>query len=102
MIRHIVLFRFRADVSETAIEAMFDEVKALHGRIEGLVAVSAGRSHSPEKIERGYMHALVVDFTDWAGLQRYQDDPDHKATGAKFVAACIGGIEGILVVDYEV
>lgn len=100
MIRHIVLFRFRPEVDEATIAAMFAEVAALNGEIDGLIAVTAGRSESPERIERGYHHVMVVDFADWAALARYQADPRHRATGAKFVAASIGGIDGILVVDY--
>lgn len=101
MITHIVLLRLRPEVSEAAIGAVFAEVHALQGSLPGLRRVISGRSASPEQIERGYLHGMVVTFDDWAALERYQTDPRHRASGAKFVAACQGGLDGILVFDLE-
>ncbi len=101
MIRHIVLLRLRPDVTEAEIGAVFAEVHALQGSLPGLRRVMSGRSESPERIERGYLHGMVVDFDDWAALARYQTDPRHQASGAKFVAACQGGLDGILVFDLD-
>ena len=102
MIRHIVLIRFRADVTEAAIAAIFADLHAIKAKLPGVLAITSGRSESPEQIERGYMHGFVADFADWAALAAYQDHPDHKRVGAALVAAAIGGIEGILVFDLPV
>ena len=102
MIRHIVLIRFKPDVADTAIFAIFEELAAIKDQIPGLIDIRSGKSQSPEKIERGYMHGFTVDFDSWDALQAYQDHPDHKAAGAKLVANAAGGIEGILVLDIEV
>ena len=102
MIRHIVLLRFRPAVSEDQIAGLFTKLHQIDGKIPGLLAITSGKSESPEKIERGYMHGFVVDFADWAALQAYQDHPDHKALGAGLVAAAEGGIDGILVFDLPV
>lgn len=102
MIRHIVLVRFQPEVSEARIADLFAELHQIRGQVSGLLAITAGKSESPEQIERGYMHGFVVDFTDWAALQAYQDHPDHKRLGAGLVAAATGGIDGILVFDLRV
>lgn len=102
MIRHIVLIRFQPDVSEAAIAAMFAELHDIQDKIPGVLAITAGRSESPEQIERGYMHGFVVDFADWQALQTYQDHPAHQALGVQLVAAAAGGIDGILVFDLPV
>lgn len=102
MIRHIVLIRFRTDVTEAQIAAMFDELEDIRTKISGVLAITSGRSESPEKIERGYMHGFVVDFDGWAALEAYQTHPDHKALGAKLVAHAEGGLDGILVFDLPV
>ena len=102
MIRHIVLIRFRADVSEAAIAAIFADLQAIKSKLAGVLAITAGRSESPEHIERGYMHGFVADFADWAALAAYQDHPDHKRVGAALVANAIGGIDGILVFDLPI
>ena len=102
MIRHIVLIRFRTDMPETAIAAIFADLHAIRAKLPGVLAITSGRSESPEQIERGYMHGFVADFADWAALAAYQTHPDHKRVGAALVAAAIGGIDGILVFDLPV
>lgn len=99
MIRHIVLIRFRPDVDETRIAALFDDLRALCGHLPGVLSLAAGRSESPEKIERGYMHGFTVDVADWAALAAYQEHPEHRRIGAALVAHATGGKDGILVFD---
>jgi hypothetical protein len=102
MIKHIVLIRARPDVAAAELHSIFTELAALRGRLPGLRSVTFGRSDSPEKIERGYTHGLMVDFDDWAALKAYADDAAHKAAGARLVAATQGGIDGLLVMDIPV
>ncbi len=99
MIRHIVLMKARKDVTEGHIAAIFADLAAIRTKLPGILSLHSGRSESPEKIERGYLHGFTIDFTDWAALAAYQDHPDHKRAGAMLVAAAEGGIEGILVFD---
>lgn len=102
MIRHIVLIRFRPEITETTIAGLFADLHAIKAKLPGVLAITAGRSESPEHMERGYMHGFVADFADWAASSAYQDHPDHKRIGAALVAAAIGGIDGILVFDLPV
>lgn len=102
MIRHIVLIRFQPQMTEAAIAAIFEELQAIKAVLPGVRSITAGRSESPEKIERGYMHGFVADFDDWAALEAYQNHPDHKAVGAQLVANAVGGLDGILVFDLPV
>ncbi|WP_170603931.1 Dabb family protein [Ruegeria arenilitoris] len=102
MIRHIVLTKFKTDVTEETIENIYSGLSELSESLTGAGGFTGGRSNSPEQIERGYMHGFVIDFTDWSALERYQSDETHKALGAKLVQNTIGGIDGILVLDIEV
>jgi Stress responsive A/B Barrel Domain len=99
MIRHIVLVKARAEVTDAEISAIFADLAAIRDKLPGVHAIHSGRSESPEKIERGYLHGFTVDFADWAALAAYQDHPDHRRVGAALVAAAQGGIDGILVFD---
>ena len=99
MIRHIVLVRFRAGVSEAAIAGIFAALPKLAARLGFTFA--AGRSESPEKIERGYLHGFTIDFASWAALAAYAEDAEHKAFGGQLVAHAEGGIDGILVFDLD-
>ncbi|MDO5641517.1 MAG: Dabb family protein [Paracoccus sp. (in: a-proteobacteria)] len=102
MIRHIVLIRFRADVSEAAITAIFADLHAIRDMLPGVLAISSGRSESPERIERGYHHGFMVDFADRAALAAYQAHPDHRRVGDALIAHAEGGLDGILVFDLPV
>jgi hypothetical protein len=99
MIRHIVLLKARPEVTEAEIATIFADLAAIRDKLPGVLAIHAGRSESPEKIERGYLHGFTVDFADWAALAAYQDHPDHRRVGAALVAAAQGGLDGILVFD---
>jgi hypothetical protein len=66
MIRHIVLVRFQPTVSPAVIDDLFTELHQIEGKVPGLLSITSGRSESPERIERGYLHGFVADFTDWA------------------------------------
>ena len=97
MIRHIVLIRFRDDLGEEAIVRLLAPLGPLSERL-GFTAVW-GRSESPEKIERGFLHGFTADFASWEALSAYQGDAEHKAFGAGLVAHAECGLDGILVFD---
>ena len=99
MIRHIVLVHFASDIDKAEIAALWRDLEALRDVVPGMVHVAAGRSESPEKIERGYLHGFTVDFTGWDALAAYQEHPSHQRLGARLVTAAQGGKDGILVFD---
>lgn len=100
MIRHIVLVRFQSGLSEDRIAAILGALGPLSARL-GFSAVW-GRSESPERIERGYLHGFVADFASWEALAAYQADAGHKTFGASLVQHAEGGLEGILVFDLAI
>jgi Stress responsive A/B Barrel Domain len=102
MIRHIVLIRFRPEVSEAQINAIFADLHRISDVLPGVLSITSGRSQSPEKIERGFLHGFVADFADWDALAAYQAHPDHRRVGAALVASAVEGLDGILVFDLPV
>ena len=48
------------------------------------------------------IHGFVVDFRDAAARDAYLPHPEHMKVGKALVEAAQGGVEGILVFDYEV
>ncbi|MEM9794831.1 MAG: Dabb family protein [Pseudomonadota bacterium] len=101
MIRHIVLTRFRADVTDDTITAIYTGLAQVTDAMAGAGNFAGGRSQSPEQIERGYMHGFTVDFKHWDDLRAYADDPAHQALGGQIVANAEGGLDGVLVLDIE-
>ena len=88
MIRHIVLIRFKPDVTEAAVAEIFAALPRLSARLPGVLGFASGRSESPEQIERGYMHGFTIDFADWDSLATYQADAGHKAFGGALGRRC--------------
>ena len=101
MIKHIVLTRFRSDVSEDTISKIYAGLAGVTARLEGASCFHGGRSTSPEKIERGYMHGFTIDFDSFDDLAAYSEDAEHKRWGAEIVAHAEGGLDGVLVLDVE-
>lgn len=98
MIRHTVLVRFRPDADTTKILAALSGLKS---KIPGIIAIAAGADCSPESLQRGHTHGFTVDFTDAAARDAYLPHPEHQKVGAMIVAAAVGGIDGVTVIDWE-
>lgn len=93
MLTHIVCFKYKADVSETAREDHRQRLRGL-STLAGVVdlAVGADIVRSP----RSYDTGLIVTFTDRAALDAYQKDPLHVPVAQHGVALC----EHIVAVDF--
>ena len=103
MIRHLVALRFRADVSAADKQALYDELAALSGHIDGILDFQHRRNVSVEDpLVRGYRDVFWFDFRDSAVRDAYLADATHQAIGARIVAQTQGGAEGVFVCDFEV
>ncbi len=102
MIRHCVFIRFKPEVGQETISNLFDEIAALKGRLDGILALHIGHNVSPEAgMDKGYADGFIVDFANAAARNAYLADAEHQKTGAKLVAASVGGVQGIFVYDIE-
>ena len=98
MIRHVVLIKLRDAADAPQI---FSALKDLQSQISGIINVSAGSDCSPEGLQRGFTHGFTVDFVDAAARDDYLPHPAHQKVGAMIVAATTGGVDGIVVLDWE-
>lgn len=101
MIRHIVLARLRADLPPVEAEALFAAIGGMAAEIPGILAIAAGPDNSPEGLARGYSHGFTVDFVDAVARDAYLPHPHHAKVAQALVAATQGGVDGILVLDFE-
>lgn len=102
MIRHIVLIRPRQGLATGRMGEIMAGLRGLQDTIPGILAVASGPNTSPEGLDRGYAQAFTVDFVDAEARDDYLPHPDHRRVGAMIIEAAEGGIEGILVADFEV
>jgi len=102
MIRHCVFIRFKPTISVAYKAELFNEIDRLKDRLPGMLAVRAGTNVSPEEgMDKGFGDGFIVDFADSFSRDAYLEDPEHRKTGARLVAAAEGGVAGILVFDLE-
>jgi len=75
MLTHIVLWKYRADVSEGTREDHRTRIRSLSNVVPGIESFSVGFDilHSP----RSYDTGLVAIFRDRAVLDAYTVHPDH-------------------------
>ena len=102
MIRHCVFARFRPEITAEEKAGIYAGLRALVGRIDGLLAADFGPNISLEGKSQGFEDGFIMDLADRAALERYLVDPEHKAAGARLGAALEGGGQGIVVFDLEI
>ncbi len=101
MIRHIVLLRYRAEVGADERARLMADLEGLRDRLPGMVSFTAFRNISPETpVVHGFEDGFGVDFQDAAARDAYLADEGHRAIGARLVAACDGGLAGLIVFDH--
>ncbi|MGE0082906.1 MAG: Dabb family protein [Desulfococcaceae bacterium] len=96
MIRHIVMMKFRADVSEEKIAEVEEGLGSLPDLIPEIESYEFGRDIA--RLDRSHDFALVAAFADMEALQKYMMQPDHRKVSGLIREIC----EDIRVVDYEI
>lgn len=96
MIEHIVLFRFKDEISAAAKKTIADELLALKSKIPTIKDISMGPNFADRN--KGYEYGLVVRFEDRQGLDSYQVHPEHQRVVHEFVRPALADI---LALDYE-
>ena len=95
MITHVVMMKFKPEVSAEEI----DELEALMGRlpdrIDEIQSYDFGRD--VVRSDRSYDFALVSIFANLETLKHYQVHPEHQVVAKKLGVMC----DHIVVVDYE-
>jgi lysophospholipase L1-like esterase len=95
-LRHVVLFKFKKDVTPEQIKEVEKAFGELPKKIDAIDSFEWGTDNSPEMLAQGYTHCFLVTFRDEKGRETYLPHPEHK----KFVELALPRIESALVVDY--
>jgi lysophospholipase L1-like esterase len=96
LLRHVVLFKFKAEITEAQINEVVDAFAHLPGRIDTIVDFDWGTDVSVENKAAGFTHGFVVSFRDAAGRDTYLPHPAHQ----EFVSIVKDRLEDVLVFDF--
>ncbi len=100
MVHHIVLFRFRTDLPEGAVEALFAELRGLQLGIRGITGFQGGAYNSPEGLAQGFTHGFTMTFANATARDAYLPHPLHQAVVERLLPMLDGGLDGVLTFDF--
>ena len=75
---HVVLVRWKPQVSAGALEELRGLAGAFPDKIPGVLAINSGPSTSPEGLEGGFDWALIVSFASSAARDEYLPHRAHQ------------------------
>jgi hypothetical protein len=100
MVTHVVLFRFRSDLPQGSVEAVFEEMRGFRQTIPGITAFQGGAYNSPEGLAQGFTHGFTMTFADSAARDAYLPHHLHQAVVAKLLPMLDGGLDGVVAFDF--
>lgn len=86
MLHHVVVMKFKPEVSEEDIRDLEKALDVLPDKIMEIKVFEFGRDIL--RSERSYDFALLALFANRPALERYQNHPDHLPVAAKVKAMC--------------
>src|SRR5215204_5790496 len=95
MLTHIVIWKYKPEVSDEQRREHVERLRALDGVIDEIQSFAVGTDVL--KLPRSYHTGLVATFRDRAGLAAYDAHPEHQAV----VQLGRGLSEHVASVDFE-
>ena len=96
LLRHVVLYKFKDDLTPAQLQEVIDAFSALPKKIDTIAAFERGTNVSPEGKSEGLTHAFVVSFRDEQGRDAYLKHPAHL----EYVKLAGPRREKVVVFDY--
>jgi hypothetical protein len=96
-VHHIVLVNFAPQKAGRMAELMAD-LEKLRKILPGFLSLCGGPYASPEGLNQGFTHGLLMTFADAATRDRYLSHPDHE----KIKQSYLPDLEGVVAFDFEV
>jgi lysophospholipase L1-like esterase len=96
LLRHVVLFKFKAEVTPAQAQEVADAFAALPKKIDAIEGFEWGTDVSVENKSEGLTHGFVVTFRDEKGRDEYLPHPAHQ----EFVKLVGPRVEKVIVFDY--
>lgn len=97
-LRHVVLFKFRPEVTAAQLDEINRAFKDLKRQIPQVKDFERGINNSPEGLNKGFTHGYLVTFASEEDRDAYLPHPAHK----KFVELLGGKLDEPFVFDYWV
>lgn len=97
VVKHVLLAKFRDDVSPERVEELIKAYAGLVPIIDPMKAFHWGKDVSMENMHQGFTHVFESTFESVEGVAEYVAHPAHVEFGNEFLAA----LEKVIVIDYK-
>ena len=101
MLLHCVFCALRPDADPEELRTVMGDLAALRSEVEGMLEFRHGPNRDYEGKSARFGHGFVIAFRDRDAHLAYDRHPRHRDAGARLVALCEGGYDGIMVYDLE-
>ena len=98
IVRHILLGKFRPEMTAAQFEEFILRFRELAEKIPGILSFEYGENNSPEGKDMGMTHVIIVTFTNAAARDAYLVHPDHIRFGTWLGE--INLLQDLVVVDF--
>jgi hypothetical protein len=95
MIKHVVFFKFKPEISGDERRSVLDELRALPDKIDAIRELEVGEDIM--RTARSWDAVLIGTYDDLDALGRYQRHDDHVPIAMKMQRLC----DAIASVDFE-
>lgn len=96
VLRHIVMYKFKDDVSQPQVQEVIDAFAGLPKKVSTIIDFEHGANVSKEGKSEGFTHVFVVTFKNEQDLANYLVHPAHDA----YVKVVQGRRDKVVVFDY--
>ena len=96
-VQHIVLFKFKPEVSEETVADLFSQLAELKNLIPGMTHFSGGPYSSHEGLNQGYTHGFLMTFESPEARDAYLPHDEHERVKSQILQH----IESVVTFDYE-
>jgi hypothetical protein len=98
IVRHLLVCRFKVGTTDEQLKTFFAAFRELTAKIDGITGFEYGPNNSPEGLNRGMTHVIMVTFANAQARDAYLPHPEHRKFAAWFTQ--LGIVEELLVIDY--
>ena len=95
-VKHVVLFKFKKDVSEEKKEELIGMYKGLTKVLDIMKEFEWGEDISIEDLHKGYTHCFITSLESTAARDQYVEAPAH----VEYVSELKPCLEEVLVIDF--
>ncbi|KAG9456670.1 hypothetical protein H6P81_001178 [Aristolochia fimbriata] len=97
VVKHILLAKFKDDISSERKEQLIRDYANLVSLIEPMKAFQWGTNVSAENLDQGFTHVFESTFESVEGVAEYVAHPAHVEYATEFLAC----LDKVIVIDYK-